>query len=53
MLWRRLGFDAGRLPEAVVVTPTCGLAAASPAYARAALEHCRAAARSLADDPEG
>ena len=52
-LWRRLGFDPGRLSDAVVITPTCGLAAATPGYARAALEHCRAAARSLVDNPEG
>jgi len=52
-LWRRLGFSPGRLPETVVITPTCGLAAATPGYARAALEHCRAAARSLSNDPEG
>jgi methionine synthase II (cobalamin-independent) len=52
-LWRRLGFDPGRLPEAVVVTPTCGLAGATPGYALAALERCRAAARSLIEDPEG
>jgi methionine synthase II (cobalamin-independent) len=52
-LWRRLGFDPGRLPEVVVVTPTCGLAGATPGYALAALEHCRAAARSLVEDPEG
>jgi methionine synthase II (cobalamin-independent) len=52
-LWRRLGFSAGRLPETVVITPTCGLAAATPGYARTALKQCRAAARSLSDDPEG
>ncbi|MEN3360229.1 MAG: hypothetical protein V7637_4211, partial [Mycobacteriales bacterium] len=36
-LWQRLGFDPVRLPEGVVVTPACGLAGASPGYARAAL----------------
>jgi hypothetical protein len=51
-LWQRLGFSPESL-GGVVVTPTCGLAAASPAYARAALERCRAAARTLVDDPEG
>ncbi|MDV5148519.1 methionine synthase [Streptomyces sp. SBC-4] len=51
-LWRRLGLNPGTLAESVVVTPTCGLAGASPAYARAALDHCARAARSLADNPE-
>ncbi|MGW6459523.1 methionine synthase, partial [Streptomyces sp. NPDC055078] len=51
-LWRRLGLDPGTLTKSVVITPTCGLAGASPAYARAALAHCVQAARSLADNPE-
>lgn len=51
-LWRRLGLNPGSLAESVVVTPSCGLAGASPAYARAALAHCARAARSLADNPE-
>ncbi|MFE7774643.1 methionine synthase [Streptomyces sp. NPDC057445] len=51
-LWRRLGLNPGTLQESVVVTPACGLAGASPAYARAALAHCVRAARSLADNPE-
>ncbi|MEU5688580.1 methionine synthase [Streptomyces venezuelae] len=51
-LWRRLGLNPGTLAESVVVTPSCGLAGASPAYARAALAHCARAARSLADNPE-
>ncbi|WP_137995061.1 methionine synthase [Streptomyces vilmorinianum] len=51
-LWRRLGLNPGTLAESVVVTPTCGLAGASPAYARTALAHCARAARSLADNPE-
>ncbi|MFF8829946.1 methionine synthase [Streptomyces sp. NPDC015131] len=51
-LWRRLGLNPGTLAESVVVTPSCGLAGASPAYARAALAHCAKAARSLADNPE-
>jgi methionine synthase II (cobalamin-independent) len=52
-LWRRLGLPAETVGEAVVVTPTCGLAGASPQHARAAMTRCREAARSLADDPEG
>lgn len=51
-LWSRLGLNPGTLTESVVVTPSCGLAGASPAYARAALAHCARAARSLADNPE-
>ncbi|MDT0269425.1 methionine synthase [Streptomyces sp. DSM 44915] len=51
-LWRRLGLSPGLLAESVVVTPACGLAGASPTYARAALAHCVRAARSLADNPE-
>ncbi|MFD6150646.1 methionine synthase [Streptomyces sp. NPDC060243] len=51
-LWRRLGLSPAILPRSVVVTPSCGLAGASPAYARAAMAHCVRAARSLADHPE-
>ncbi|WP_405422816.1 methionine synthase [Streptomyces erythrochromogenes] len=51
-LWRRLGLAPGALAESVVVTPACGLAGASPAYARAVQAHCVRAARSLADNPE-
>jgi hypothetical protein len=51
-LWRRLGLNPGLLAEAVTVTPACGLAGASPAYARAVQAHCVRAAKSLADNPE-
>jgi hypothetical protein len=51
-LWRRLGLHPGLLTDAVTLTPSCGLAGASPAYAREALAHCVRAARSLADNPE-
>jgi Cobalamin-independent synthase, Catalytic domain len=51
-LWRRLGLSPGALGSSVAVTPSCGLAGASPAYARAALVHCARAARSLVDNPE-
>ncbi|WP_405641804.1 methionine synthase [Streptomyces uncialis] len=51
-LWRRLGLRPGSLSESVTLTPACGLAGASPEYARGALAHCVRAARSLADDPE-
>lgn len=36
-LWANLGFPLSQLPTSVVATPTCGLAAASPAYVRRAL----------------
>ncbi len=49
-MWRRLGFRPEQLREVVAVTPTCGLAGATPAYARAALRRCREAGRALADD---
>jgi hypothetical protein len=51
-LWRRLGLSPGVLAGSVAVTPSCGLAGASPAYARSALTHCARAARSLVDNPE-
>ncbi|GAA3005020.1 methionine synthase [Streptosporangium longisporum] len=50
-LWRRLGFPSATLASQVVLTPACGLAGASPAYARAALAACRRAALVLRDDP--
>jgi methionine synthase II (cobalamin-independent) len=50
-LWRRLGFPPTTLAEQVVLTPICGLAGASPAYARAALARCREAAQVLREDP--
>lgn len=52
-IWRRLGLDPSRLAELVAVTPTCGLAGASPGYATAALGRCREAAAWLVKDPEG
>ncbi|MCK2212802.1 methionine synthase [Actinomadura sp. ATCC 31491] len=52
-LWRRLGFAPDALAGKVVLTPACGLAGASPAYARAALAACRKAAQVLKDDPAG
>jgi hypothetical protein len=48
-LWQRLGLDEARVARQVVVTPTCGLAGASPAYARAALTRAREAARALTE----
>jgi methionine synthase II (cobalamin-independent) len=46
-LWRRLGFPLERAAAQVVVTPACGLAGATPEYARAALAACVEAARRL------
>ena len=51
-LWRRLGFAPELLTEAVVMTPSCGLAGASPAYARRALATCAEIARRLGEEPE-
>ncbi len=51
-VWRRLGLPAESLRR-VVITPTCGLAGASPDHARAALRLAADAARQLAEDPEG
>jgi methionine synthase II (cobalamin-independent) len=45
--WRELGFPADALATAVTLTPSCGLAGASPAYARAAMAHVREAAKYL------
>jgi methionine synthase II (cobalamin-independent) len=45
--WRELGFPAEQLAAAVTLTPSCGLAGASPDYARAAMAHVREAAKYL------
>jgi methionine synthase II (cobalamin-independent) len=45
--WRELGFPADDLAAAVTLTPSCGLAGATPAYAREAMAHVREAARYL------
>jgi Cobalamin-independent synthase, Catalytic domain len=46
-LWRELGFPAERLHTAVTLTPACGLAGATPGYARVAMAHVREAAKYL------
>ena len=48
-LWSALGFDSGRLAAAVVPTPACGLAGASPGYARRAMGLVRDVGRALLD----
>ncbi|MCZ2824008.1 MULTISPECIES: methionine synthase [unclassified Modestobacter] len=45
--WRELGFPAEELVGAVTLTPSCGLAGASEAYARTAMAHVREAAKYL------
>ncbi|MBB6170406.1 methionine synthase II (cobalamin-independent) [Nocardiopsis mwathae] len=50
-LWNRIGFAPEELAATVVTTPTCGLAAASPGHARAAMAACRDAARVLREEP--
>jgi methionine synthase II (cobalamin-independent) len=51
-LWRRLGMEPDRMPAAVVVTPSCGLAGASPGYARRALAACAELGRRMGEEPE-
>jgi methionine synthase II (cobalamin-independent) len=48
-LWRRMGFPLERLGRQVVVTPACGLAGASPDYAKSVLAVCVEAGRRLAE----
>jgi methionine synthase II (cobalamin-independent) len=45
--WNELGFPADELSAAVTLTPSCGLAGSSPAYARTAMAHVREAAKYL------
>jgi methionine synthase II (cobalamin-independent) len=49
-LLHRLGLEDARWLDQVAVTPTCGLAGASPDWARTALSACRAAGRVLRND---
>jgi methionine synthase II (cobalamin-independent) len=46
-LWRRIGLRPAAATEGVVITPSCGLAGATPAAARQTLAWCAAAARIL------
>ena len=48
--WRALGFPTAQLPSSVVLTPTCGLAGASPAYVRRAFSILSEAARSFTEE---
>jgi hypothetical protein len=48
--WSRLGFPTAQLPGSVVLTPACGLAGASPGYARAAMRRVRETGGALVED---
>jgi methionine synthase II (cobalamin-independent) len=48
----RLGFPRAVLRERIGITPTCGLAGATPQWARAAVELTQKTADAFADDPE-
>ena len=49
----RLGFSRSVLRDRIGVTPSCGLAGATPQWARTAVELVQKAADGFADDPEG
>jgi methionine synthase II (cobalamin-independent) len=48
----RLGFGRSALRERIGVTPACGLAGATPQWARTAIELARKAAEAFAEDPD-
>jgi hypothetical protein len=48
-LWSELGFPRAELAERLVATPACGLAGASPEYARRVLKVLRDVGRWLSD----
>jgi methionine synthase II (cobalamin-independent) len=48
----RLGFDRSVLRDRIGVTPACGLAGATPKWARAAIGLARRAAELFAEDPD-
>lgn len=48
----RLGFARSALRERIGISPACGLAGATPAWARAAVELARNVAEAFVDDPE-
>jgi methionine synthase II (cobalamin-independent) len=48
----RLGFPRSLLRERIGVTPACGLAGATPEWARAAIELAQKSADAFADDPD-
>jgi 5-methyltetrahydropteroyltriglutamate--homocysteine methyltransferase len=48
----RLGFSRSALRDRIGITPACGLAAATPQWARTAIALARRAAEAFADDPD-
>jgi methionine synthase II (cobalamin-independent) len=50
-LWQRLDQPPDKLATSVIVTPACGLAGASVAFARTALRLARDVGRALLDEP--
>ena len=48
----RLGFGRSALRDRIGVTPACGLAAATPQWARTAIELARRGAEAFADNPD-
>ena len=48
----RLGFARSVLRERVGITPACGLAAATPQWARTAVELAQKAADAFGEDPD-
>ena len=48
----RLGFGRAALRDRIGVTPACGLAGATPQWARTAIELARKAAAAFAEDPD-
>ena len=48
-----LGLDVDAVSDLLVLTPSCGLAGASPAWAREATELCRSVASSLSTTSGG
>ncbi len=51
-LWSRLGFAPELLGQLNVVTPTCGLAGASPSWPKTAYRACLEVATALVESPE-
>jgi Cobalamin-independent synthase, Catalytic domain len=48
----RLGFTRSALRDRIGVTPACGLAGATPEWARLAIELARGTAEAFAEDPD-
>jgi methionine synthase II (cobalamin-independent) len=48
----RLGFPRAVLRERIGITPACGLAGATPQWARTAIELAQKAADAFAEDPD-